>query len=159
MKNLKKMLAVLLCLITIFSMISITASAATSGGSSSSSIILSTKANYFYPGASSITLKQTKQTLTYKSLYSNKTKAKTGYYGCYNITVWNVTKQTRSYSTWYGGQTKKISLDPNCNYKITISYNPTATIMFTSQPTGYSYKSSSGPSWKVSSTWKLSYYW
>lgn len=158
MKNLKKMLAVLLCLVTIFSMISITASASTSGGSSSSSIILSTKANYSYPGASSITLKQTKQTLTYKSLYGNKTKTKTGYYGCYDITVWNITKNKTTHPTWYGGQTKKISLDPNCNYKITVRYNSTATAMFTKQPKGYSWKSSSGPSWKVSSTWKLSYY-
>lgn len=77
-----------------------------------------------------------RQTLTYKALNSNKTKTKTGYYGRYYITVYNVTKSKTSSVCWGGGKTKKISLDPNCTYKITVKYNLTATALFTSSPIG-----------------------
>lgn len=89
----------------------------------------------------------------------NKTKTKKGYYGCYNITVYNVTKNKTTSIYWGGGQTKKISLDPNCTYRITVRYNSTNTALFTSAPLGYSWKSSSSPGWRVSSTWKVSSYY
>ena len=151
--------AVFLCVLTLFSFSAVNASAATYGGSSASTVNVTTKANYWYPGASSVTLKQDKQTLTYKQLMGNKTKTKKGYYGCYNITVYNVTKNKTTSVYWGGGQTKKISLDPNCTYRITVRYNSTNTALFTSAPLGYNWKSSSSPGWRVSSTWKVSSYY
>ena len=50
--------AVFLCMLTLFSFSAVNASAATYGGSSASTVNVTTKANYWYPGASSITLKQ-----------------------------------------------------------------------------------------------------
>lgn len=148
--------AVFLCVLTLVSFSTANASAATYGGSSASTVNVTTKAIYWYPGASSVTLKQDKQTLTYKRLMGNKTKTKKGYYGCYNITVYNATKNKTTSIYWGGGHTKKISLDPNCTYRITVKYNSTDTALFTSAPLGYSWKSSSSPGWRVSSTWKLS---
>lgn len=156
---LSKLTAIILSVLTVFSFSTLSASAATSGGTRAATITVNTKANYLYPGASSITLKQSKQTLTYKKLGGSKTKTKVGYYGQYDIKVYNVTKNKTNNMTWSGGQTKKISLDPNCTYRITVSYNSTATCMFTSNPIGYSWKSSSTPSWWVGSTWKLASYY
>ena len=154
-KYFSKIVAVFMILVSLFSMFVMPTSAATSG-STKATIYVTTKANYLYPGASSVTLTQTKQTMTFKSLTSSKTKTKTDYYGYYNITIYNVTKNKTSSETWSGGKTKKISLDPNCSYRITVTYNSTATVMFTNSPLGYSYKGVTSPSWKVSSTWKLS---
>ena len=154
-----KFMSLVLCLITMFSLVSFNSSAATSGGSGRATVNVTSKANYLYPGASSITLKQQKQTITYKALFSNKTKTKSGYYGCYDITVYNVTKDTTKSVYWGGGQTKKITLDPNCSYRITVTYNSTCTIMFTKAPTGYSYSRATSPGWWVSSKWKVSSCW
>lgn len=154
-----KILAIFFCILTLFSVSAMNASAATSGGAYSTTINVSTKSNYWYPGSSSVTLKQDKQTLTYKKLMGSKTKTKKGYYGCYNIKVYNVTKNKTSNVYWGGGQTKKISLDPNCTYRITVTYNSTNTALFTSAPWGYSWRSSSNPYWRVSSTWKISSYY
>ena len=154
-----KLTAIFLCVLTLVSIFSISASAKTSGSSGSSTITVKTKANYFYPGSSSITLRQEKQTLTYQKLYGTKTKNKVGYYGCYNISVYNVTKDKYKNINWYGGKTKKISLDANCTYRITVTYDSMATDIFTSAPWGYSWKRSSSPSWRVNSTWKLATYY
>lgn len=154
-----KIAAVFLCVLTLFSFSAVNASAATSGGSYATTVDVSTKANHWYPGASSVTLKQNKQTLTYKQLMRSKTKTKKGYYGCYDITVYNVTKNKTKSVYWGGGQTKKLSLEPNCTYRITVRYNSTSTALFTSTPWGYSWISSSSPSWRVSSTWKVSSYY
>ena len=151
-----KITALFLCLITLLSVAALPISASTSGSSRSTTINVKTKANYLYPGSSSVTLKQQKQTLTYQKLSGTKTKTKVGYYGCYDITVYNITKGTSKNVYWGGGQTKKINLDPNCSYRITVSYCSNKTALFTSQPLGYSWKNTSSPSWWVSSTWKLS---
>ncbi len=155
----KRLLAVLITVISVISMFSATAlssSAATSGGSSSATVYVTTKANYWYPGSSSITLTQQKQTITYKKLNSSKTKTKTGYYGRYDIKVYNVTKKKTTTVYWKGGKTKTISLDKNCQYQITVKYNSANTNTFTSAPLGYSWKSTSSPSWYVSGKWKVS---
>ena len=152
-----KITAIFLSILTIFSFSAIGASAATSGGYRSSTIYVNTKANYLYPGASSVTLKQSKQTITYEKLGGTKTKTKTDYYGKYSIKVYNVTKNKTTNMSWNAKQTKKISLDPNCQYRITVSYDSNATDVLTrNPPLGYSWKSTSAPSWWVSSTWKLS---
>lgn len=151
------MVFAILC--TMFVASAVTTSAATSGGSGSATVVVKSKSNYWYPGASSVTLRQEKQTLTYQALFSSKTKTKTGYYGCYNITVYNVTKNISKNIQWSGGQTKKISLDPNCTYRITVKYDSKATDIFTSSPFGYSWKRTSSPYWRVKSTWKVSSYY
>ena len=155
-KIFSKVTMFLLGVLTLLSLSEVNVSAATSGGSNPSTVFVTTKANYWYPGASSVTLRQDKQTLTYKQLFGNKTKTKEGYYGCYNITVYNVTKNKSKSVYWGGGKTKNISLDPNCTYRITVRYNSTNTSLFTKAPLGYSWKKSSNPGWRVSSTWKVS---
>lgn len=151
-----RIMAIALCIMTLLSLTTVFSFASTSGGKKSATIYVESKANYWYPGASSVTLTQQKQTLTFKALFSNKTKTKTGYYGCYDIKVYNVTKGRTQNVYWGGGKTKKISLDPNCVYRITVRYNDLNTDLFTSAPLGYSWKKSTSPSWWVSSTWKLS---
>lgn len=150
-----RIIAVIMVMVTVFGAIPLSASAATWGTTGSKTISVKTHANYWYPGASSITLKQNKQTATFQSLLGTKTKTQTGFYGCYTITVKNVTKNTSKSITWNGGQTKKIELDPNCTYNITVTYNSAATNVFKSAPLGYYLKSMSNPYWKVSSTWKV----
>ena len=157
-KYLPKVLAIFMIMLTVLTTLMIPVSASTRGGSGSSTIYVNTKANYWYPGASSITLTQSKQTMTYKALTSSKTKKKTDYFGNYTIRIYNVTKNTSKNTTWGGGKSKKISLDPNCSYRITVSYNSTGTVLFNSSPLGYSYKSVTSPSWNVSSTWKIASY-
>lgn len=79
MTKTKRVISLVICLtmaITALFSTSLTVSAATSGGSNSATITVKSKSNYWYPGSSSITLKQEKQTLTYKALNSNKTKTK-----------------------------------------------------------------------------------
>ena len=155
----KKFIAILLVAVTLFSIFAVTASAATWGGRGSSTVTVKSKANYWYPGASSITLRQSKQTMTFDHLWKDKTKTKTGYFGHYDITVYNVTKGTSKYVYWNGGQTKKITLDPNCTYRITVTYLSTETTLFTKAPTGYSHRSTTSPSWNVKSVWKVSSYY
>ena len=158
-KTFSKFVAVFLCALTLFSTFAFSVSAATSGGKGSTTITVKTKANYLYPGASSITLKQNKQTFTYKHLFNNTTKTTSGYYGHYDIKAYNETKgKTEETINWDGGQTKKISLKPNCTYKITVSYNANETDIFKPKNGMYSWIKTSSPSWQVSSTWKVSSY-
>ena len=86
-KYFSKIIAVMMILVSFVSMFSISSSAATSGGERSATITVTTKANYWYPGASSIKLQQTKQTATYGQFTTGKTKTTTDYFGYYNITV------------------------------------------------------------------------
>lgn len=144
--------------LSVFTSFAISTSAATTGGKKAATITVTSKANYWYPGASSITLEQEKQTMTFKSLLGNKTKTKSGYYGNYKITVSNTTNKKTTSISWNGGKTKKITLDPDCTYKITVSYDSTWTDISVNGPFGYKWKSTSAPKWKVSSTWKVSSY-
>lgn len=150
-----KIAALLLCIVTLFGTSAVSVSAATWGTTGSATIYVTTVSNYWYPGSSSITLKQDKQTLTYKKLWGKGTKSKTGYYGCYNVTVYNVTKKKTTNVYWGGGQTKKISLDRNCTYRITVTYNSLHTGLFTRAPLGYSLEKTSNPFWRVGSYWKV----
>ena len=149
-----RIIALLLCVICIACFYPQSAAAATSGTSGSATITVKTKAVYYYPGSSSITLKQSKQTLTYKNTSGTKTKTKTGYYGCYTIKVKNCdTGKTKSY-TWNKSKSKKISLSKNTNYQITVTYSNIWTSL--RNLSGYKLVNTSTPSWKVSSTWKVS---
>ena len=160
-KYFSKIIAVMMILVSFVSMFSISSSAATSGGERSATITVTTKANYWYPGASSITLQQSKQTATYGQFSTSKTKTTTGYFGYYNITVYNITKNTTKSDNWDGGKTKKIKLDPNCTYKITVSYNSTATVTYNVKSPDWrycNYRGITSPSWKVCSTHKVTSY-
>lgn len=153
--------SIILCCVIVMTAIcglTMSASAATRGGASRATITVKTKSNYWYPGASSITLTQQKQTYTCASVLGSKTKSITGYYGQYDISIYNVTTGKTSSTTWSGGKTKKISLDPNCTYRITVAYSNLKTSMFTRVPIGYYGKNLSNPSWQVSSRWKVSSY-
>lgn len=157
-KNLKKVVILFLCIMTLLSNSTTDVFAVTNGNERAGTIVVQTKSNYWYPGSSSITLKQSKQTLTYQKLWSNKKKTQRGYYGQYNITISNITKKTTNNLVWSGGRTKKIKLDGNCIYWITVSYNETATGAFKKIPSGYSLKNISTPSWWLSSVSKVSGY-
>lgn len=152
-----KVIAVLFCILTMFSFSVANTSAATSGGSRSTTINVSTKAAYWYPGSSSITLTQSKQTATLKRS-GKKDKKTTGYFGSYDIIVYNKTKKTTEYKSWDGGKTKKINLKPNCEYTITVNYNPTKVQAY-ELPRSYKGSDLSSPSWWVSSKWKISSCW
>jgi len=154
----RRLLPILMVIITMFGVFSMPAYAKTYGSTGSSTISVTTKAYYYYPGSSSITLRQDKQTMTYRAILGSKTKTTSGYYGCYNIKVYNITKNTTQNKTWNGGRDYKISLSPNCNYKITVTYNYALTIL-RNGPVGYTFSGINGPYWRVNSTWKVpSYY-
>lgn len=157
-KKLKKVVVLVLCVMTLLSISTTDAFAAIRGGQGTATIVVQTKSNYWYPGSSSITLKQSKQTLTYQKLWGNKKKTQKGYYGYYNITISNKTKRTTQKITWSGGKSKKIKLQGNCVYWITVSYNASATGSFKRTPLGYYLKSVSVPSWWLSSIYKVSGY-
>ena len=155
-KNFKKLLALLLCIMALSNLPTANVFAATSGGSGQATIQVQTKANYWYPGSSSITLTQSKQRFTFQKLWGSKKKYQTGYYGQYSITIYNATTRKSKTTVWSGGRSKKISLKQNCKYYITVSYNSYATQSFKRPPVGYSVYSTSNPSWWVSSSWKVS---
>lgn len=163
MTNAKRLCSLILCALMIVSTMCaliLPASAAKRGNSRAAVITVSTKANYWVPGSSSITLQQSKQTMTCEQLFGGtKTKTKTGYYGHYEIEVRNITRNTTKDISWSGGKTKKINLDPNCVYKITVQYNSGYTLWFNNAPWGYSIDRFSTPSWSVKSTWKVSSYY
>ncbi len=136
MTKIKKIIAVLLCVLTLFSIMSTSVYAATSGGNNTKTISVSTKSNWFKPGSESITLKQ------YKTKYYAGHNAKcyggtcecslnrreNGYYGYYKITIYNSTDKKTTYKYWDGGQTCKIKLGRNKTYKITVAYINNETI-------------------------------
>lgn len=159
MTYIKKSISVFLCfvmLITAISSLTLTASADTSGGDWYDTIKVTTKANYWYPGASSITLTQQKQTVTYKSCFSRKTKTDKGYFGYYSIDIYEGKNRLPVTKTWDGGKSYKIKLDPNRTYTIGVSYNAKETLKNAKNKIGYTKQKVDRPWWRVSSKWKIS---
>ena len=157
----KKVLAMFLVIITIFSCMVLPASAATnSSGTSTQTITVVTKSNWLYPGSESITLSQSKGTFTYsKTNWLGQETGKTGSkseYGTWKISV-AATDGSHSFSkTWSDGSIK-LNLKPNKTYKITISYDSYQDIF-----RGIDYRNfrwTKYPNWRVSSTWKVSNYY
>lgn len=151
----KKIIALFLLVITLFSCLVLPASAATtSSGTSTRTITVVTKGNWSYPGSESITLKQTKGTFTYTK-WNEKTATKS-IYGTWKITV-AATDGTHTYSkTWNNGSIK-LTLKANKTYKITIAYNSYVDTINQVSYSNFCWKTR--PSWKVSSTWKVSSYY
>lgn len=157
MVNSKKLMSLFLTMIIFIGIcfcFPTTASAATSGSQNrSSTITVNTKANYWYPGSSSITLKQSKTNFT----YTNKGKTKTNkMYAAYKITYVN-NKTGKSKTTWLTGASKKINLDKNTTYKITVCYDSTKMQIKNIYRQNFKWKPT--PSWWVNSTWKVSSYY
>lgn len=146
-------MVILMC--TCFCFLYTTASAATSGNiNKSSTITVNTKANYWYPGSSSITLKQNKTKYTYTT-WNGKQKTSSGY--CvYNIKATPVSGNGKPKTAKLKGRSVKIKLDKNTTYKISVSYDYTATYF---QNKARAIKWLTTPSWWVSSTWKVSSYY
>lgn len=157
-KTISILLAIAIC-ISCIAMMTLSASAATSSsGTSTRTITVSTKAAYYYPGSSSITLSQTKGVVTYdKTRWGQVVGTGTAkYYGTWNISV-RATDGSDSFSKTLSGSSVKINLKPNKTYKITVTYNwyVDTIIMIdhvNSRWTQY-------PSWRVSGTWKVSNYY
>lgn len=139
-------------------MSSINASAATCGGANSATVIVSTYKNYWRPGASSITLRQNPIKITYTK-YGNSKRIKTkSYYPSYNISVFNATTGKQQTINWNSSSSKKITLDGDCTYWITVSRNTTQNQLkeYGLVPWGGYYQSGySDSSWWVNSTNKV----
>ena len=151
----KKFFAIFLVLVTLFSCMVLPASAATSSsGTSTRTITVVTRASWWYPGSESISLSQSKGTFTYTK-WNGKTASKSEY-GTWNITV-SATDGSHYYKkTWNDGSIK-LNLKPNKTYRISITYNG---YVDTIRSIDYlNFRWTKYPSWRVSSTWKLSSYY
>ena len=137
----------------------LTASAATSsyGTTQTRTITVQTKGNWWIPGSESITLKQTKGTCektTTNWITGKKTTKVSKEYGTWNI-VAQATDGSHTVRKTLSGSSVKIPLKPDKTYKITVTWNSmigmgieVAKGDFTKLPT-----------WKVSSTYKVSNYY
>lgn len=119
MKLTKKILSVFLCALTVFTILSSTLLQA-SAYSNTNTYTVTTKANYWYPGSESITVSQSKEVY-----YSNKAKTKTKKRNALVCTVTckpisGTGKKTITKS--FSGNSKKIALEKNTTYKVTITY-------------------------------------
>lgn len=146
-------MVILMC--TCFCLLSTTAFAATSGNiNGTSTITVNTKSNYWYPGSSSITLKQSKTKYTYTT-WNGKKKTSSGY--CvYNIKATPVSGKGKTKTAKLKNGSVKINLDKNTTYRITVSYDYTATYY---QNGARGIKWTTTPNWWVKSTWKVSSYY
>ncbi len=152
-------LACVMMLCTLFVVTPITASAAVSsyGTTATRTITVKTKANWWIPGSESITLKQTKGTCektTTNIITGKKSKKVSKEYGTW-IIVACATDGSDTVRKTLSGSSVKINLKPNKTYKITVTWKnniangiQVAKGSFTQFPT-----------WKVSSTYKVSSYY
>ena len=157
----KKIVAMFLVVITIFSCMVLPASAATSGNRSTSyTLTVVTKGCWWYPGGESITLSQSKGTFSYAKTNwlgqeTGKTATKTAY-GTWRISV-RATDGSHSFSKTLSGGSINLNLKPDKTYKITIRYDDG---MDTCKAMDYlNFRWTKHPSWRVSGTWKISSYY
>lgn len=157
----KKIIAMLLLIVTVFSCTVLPASAATSGNCNATyTLTVVTKGSWWYPGGESITLSQSKGTFSYaKTNWLGQETGKTGTgtaYGTWRISV-RATDGSHSFSRNLTGSSVKLNLKPNKTYKVTISYDGSAD---TFKALSYRrFRWTRHPSWRVSSTWKVSSYY
>ena len=157
---LKSITCLLLITLTLVSCFVLPSSAATcSSGKYTRTITVKTYSSYWYPGSSSITLKQTKGTIAYSKINiwgQHVGTRTTKEYGCWDVSV-RATDGSHSYTKQFNGSSVKLTLKPNKTYKITVSYDSWQEnfIMMkrvNSRWTAY-------PTWRVSSSWKVSNYY
>lgn len=158
MKKSVSILMVVLTLMSVFAVFAVPASASTtSSGTQTRTITVTTKGNWFIPGSESITLKQTKGTCekTTTNWFTGKKSTKVSQeYGTWNI-VAQATDGSHSVRKTLSGGSVKIPLKPDKTYKITVTWNSMI---------GMGIEVAKGdfvrlPSWKVSSTYKVSSYY
>lgn len=164
MKKLKKLTSFLLALMLLLSVFSASASAAytsraTSGSTRTACFYVTTKANYWKPGSSSITLKQNKGTYIYKRGSKSKTGKAYGYYHVSAVPKCGYGKKTISKN--FSGSSIKINLEKNTTYLVTVSYdeNCTVNLNISNLKGAFGWRWSgwkSTPSWRVAGSWKVS---
>ena len=157
----KKILSLFLVVITLFSCMVLPANAATSGNQSTSyTLTVMTKATWWYPGGESITISQSKGTFEYSKTNwlgqaTGKTATKNAY-GTWRITV-RATDGSHSFSKTLSGGSVKLNLKANKTYTITIRYDSTMDTFYALDYRNFHWIKH--PSWRVSSTWKVSNYY
>lgn len=156
-KTFASVIAFVLICCTLFALCIPAAAATRSRGTQTCTITVYTKANYWLPGAESITIGQSKGTCVKNSynIFSGRTTQKSSsQYGCWDIQV-RATDGSHSYRKTLSGSSVKLNLKPNKVYKITISWDSGATFFKTVNSGSFV----SYPSWNVRSTWKVSSYY
>lgn len=155
-KKFSTLIAIVMVICTFFSMASPAFAATSSSGTGTQIITVTTKADYSRPGSESITLKQTKGVCEKKTwsfirrCYKMKQSER---YAIWNISV-EATDGSHTFSKTLSGGSLKLYLKPNKTYEITVKWslnNNTIDIengCFTSYPT-----------WRISSTNKVSSYY
>lgn len=152
------LLMIIVSLMSIFAIFAVPASAATtSSGTQTRTIIVTTKGNWFIPGSESVTLKQTKGTCekTTTNWFTGKKSTKVSQeYGTWNILA-KAIDGSHTVKRTLSGSSVKIPLKPDKTYQITVTWNSLI---------GMGIEAAKGdftrlPSWKVSSTWKVSSYY
>ena len=155
-KRFSKITAVFLLVVTVFALMCTSAFAATSGSTGSRTIYVTTKSDWTYLGTESITLKQSPVTVKYTGFFNAKKTTTRTYYPVYNITVRNTaTGATKSYT--FNSATKKIKLDRDASYTITVAYDRDRSFLRVPYPAFWIYQSESKPYWWVDSACKAVY--
>ena len=118
----KKKISIIMALVLMLStLLSINVSAATTGGANTQTIQVQTKDSWF--GFKSITLSQNKATYKYDELTWRGWQTKEDeVYAAYKITIKNNTTGKIETTNWKDGS-KKLTLDKNCSYTITVAYD------------------------------------
>ena len=140
MTTTKRIFSIFLCVLTIFTVLSSTLLHA-AAYSDTDYYIVTTKANYWYPGSESITVSQSQEVY-----YSNKAHTKTKKRNalictvtCTPISGTGKKKITASFT----GSSKKIKLEKNTTYKVTITYKSViCAYHYGTKKEGYAYISS-----------------
>lgn len=136
------------------------AKAASRGSQDSQTIYVQTYSNWWKPGSSKITIKQSPvKVYYYKTTNHNRTKYK-NLYGVYRISVYRDGKKILSNHRW-NSKSFNCTMKPNCRYRIVVSYDSTSTWYheLSKAPLGYTLDGTRNRrfSWYVSSSNKVKY--
>lgn len=118
----QKILSIVFAVMTVFSAFSM-ATVPASAANGSHTYTVTTKANYWYPGSESITVKQVKE-----KYYSNKKKSKTKTRNALVVTVkctptsWSGNKKPKTVTETFSGSSKTIKLEKNATYRVNVSW-------------------------------------
>ena len=155
MKKVRRISCLLMAMLMLASMMMVlivpTSAATKSNGKRSVTITVSTKANWWIPGSESITLSQTKGVCKVnRPIFGTKTSR---VYGDWDIVV-RATDGTHTYKKNWDDGSITLSLKPNKTYKITVTWDETASYISTAGAGKGSFTTL--PTWKVKKTYKCS---
>lgn len=125
-----KIISLVLAVAVIVGVFCMPAHAATCGGGGTQTIHATTSAHWGYPGSESITLKQNKQTYTYRTwgLFKGWYDKTGSGYPVYYVTVYNNTTRRTEYSNKkFSGSSLKLNLKTYSDYTITVRHDSNAT--------------------------------